>query len=234
MVGTRKATSNRRDFCDSLIQEMAQQVDYTVVSGPAYGIDIAAHKACLKHGVATLGVVGHGLEQVYPIMHRAVADKMFGNGGLVTDFVRGPQIDRTNFLRRNPLIAGLADATIIVESAEKGDSLVTADIADSYNLDVFTLPGRSCYNYSKRCNQLIRSNKASMIENLQDLKYAMGWQQNIDNPLKIQKQLFVDPDAEEQSTVDALNGQEMYIDLLRSQVKMRVGKIIVRFACPRV
>jgi len=170
-------------------------------------------------------VVAHGLEQVYPTMHRSVADKMLENGGLVTDFVSETLIDRTNFLRRNRIIAGLADATIIVESAEKGGSLVTADIADSYNRDVFALPGRSTDTYSKGCNQLIKSNKASMIENLQDLEYAMSWQQTIDRPSKIQKQLFVELNPEEQMIVDALNDHEMYIDLLSSQVKMPMGKL---------
>lgn len=225
MVGTRKATGYGRDFCDSLVQEMAQRGGYTVVSGLAYGIDIAAHKACLKHGVPTIGVVAHGLEQVYPSMHRSVADKMLENGGLVTDFVSETVIDRTNFLRRNRIIAGLADATIIVESAEKGGALVTADIADSYNRDVFALPGRSSDSYSKGCNQLIKSNKASMIENLYDLEYAMAWQQNIDKPSRIQKQLFVELNAEEQRVVDTLNGQDMYIDQLSSQVNMPVGKL---------
>lgn len=225
IVGTRKATNYGKDFCDSLIQQMAQTGGYTVVSGLAYGIDVAAHKACLKHGVPTIGVVAHGLEQVYPTMHRSVADKMLENGGLVTDFVSETTIDRTNFLRRNRIIAGLADATIIVESAEKGGSLVTADIADSYNRDVFAVPGRSTDTYSKGCNQLIKSNKASMIENLKDLEYAMSWQQNIDKPSKIQKQLFVELNAEEQIIVDTLNGQKMYIDQLSSLVKIPVGKL---------
>ncbi|WP_430973251.1 DNA-processing protein DprA [Sunxiuqinia rutila] len=225
MVGTRNATSYGRAFCEELVEAMAQRGGYTVVSGLAYGIDVAAHKACLKYEVPTLGVLAHGLERVYPSLHRSVADRMLSNGGLVTDFISEVEIERTNFLRRNRIIAGLADATIIVESAEKGGSLVTADIADSYNRDVFALPGRSTDSYSKGCNQLIKSNKALMIETLDDLEYAMAWQQAIDRPAKIQKQLFVELTAEEQQLVDVLDGQEVYIDQLCSKVKMPMGKV---------
>ncbi|WP_299580805.1 DNA-processing protein DprA [uncultured Sunxiuqinia sp.] len=225
MVGTRNATSYGRAFCEELVEAMAQRGGYTVVSGLAYGIDVAAHKACLKYEVPTLGVLAHGLERVYPSLHRSVADRMLSDGGLVTDFISEVEIERTNFLRRNRIIAGLADATIIVESAEKGGSLVTADIADSYNRDVFALPGRSTDSYSKGCNQLIKSNKALMIENLDDLEYAMGWQQAIDRPSKIQKQLFVELTAEEQQLVDVLDVQEVYIDQLCSKVKMPMGKV---------
>lgn len=225
MVGTRNATSYGRDFCDSIVQAMAERGGYTVVSGLAYGIDVAAHKACLKFGVSTFGVLGHGLDQLYPRLHRPVAEKMLESGGLVSDFISETKIDRQNFLRRNRIIAGLADAIIIVESAEKGGSLVTADIADSYNRDVFALPGRSVDLFSRGCNQLIKSHKASMIESLDDLEYAMSWQQSIDRPTKIQKQLFVDLTAEEQKIFDALGEHEVYIDQLASSVQMPMGRV---------
>lgn len=225
MVGTRNATVYGREFCDSLVQEMALRGGYCVISGLAYGIDIAAHKACLKYGIPTVGVLAHGLNQIYPSLHRSIAAKMIGNGGLVSDFISGTLIERQNFLRRNRIIAGLADATIIVESAEKGGSLVTADIADSYNRDVFAVPGRSTDQFSKGCNQLIKNNKASLIENLDDLEYAMSWQQEIDKPGRIQKQLFVALNNEEQKIVDELKEQDLYIDQLCAMVNMPMGKV---------
>ena len=225
IVGTRNATSYGREFCDSLIQEMASRGGYCVVSGLAYGIDVAAHKASLKHGVPTLGVLGHGLDMIYPNLHKQVAVKMLKDGGLVTDFVSGTSIERQNFLRRNRIVAGLTDATIIVESAEKGGALVTADIADSYNRDVFALPGRSSDPFSKGCNQLIKSQKAMMIEGIDDLEFAMGWQQSVEKPNRIQKQLFVELSNEEQTVMDELDGQELYIDQLCANVNMSMGKV---------
>ena len=225
IVGTRNATNYGRDFCDSLIREMASRGGYCVISGLAYGIDVAAHKACLKNGVPTIGVLAHGLDQVYPALHRSVAMRMLDCGGLVSDFLSETIIERQNFLRRNRIIAGLADVTIIVESAEKGGSLVTADIADSYNRDVFAVPGRSVDQFSKGCNQLIKRNKASLIETLDDLEYAMSWQQAVDKPVRIQKQLFIELNDEEQKVADALQEHELYIDQLCSMVSMPMGKV---------
>lgn len=225
IVGTRNATNYGRDFCDSLVLEMAQRGGYTVISGLAYGIDIAAHKASLKHGVPTIGVLGHGLDQVYPRLHKSVAERMLEHGGLVSDFISETKIDRQNFLQRNRIIAGLADATIIVESAEKGGALVTADIADSYNRDVFAVPGRHTDLFSRGCNWLIKSNKASMMETLDDLEYAMAWQQAVDKPTRIQKQLFVELTDQEQQVVDAMERQPLYIDQLCQRLEMPIGKV---------
>lgn len=225
IVGTRNATSYGRGFCDSLVEEMAARGGYSVISGLAYGIDVTAHKACLKHGVPTIGVLAHGLDALYPRLHRSTADKMMTNGGLVSDFLSETKIERQNFLQRNRIIAGLADATIIVESAEKGGSLVTADIADSYNRDVFALPGRNSDPFSKGCNRLIKSNKASMIESLNDLEYVMSWQQSVDRPTQIQRQLFVELTNEEQKIVDELQEHELFIDQICAVVGLPMGKV---------
>ncbi|WP_423130462.1 DNA-processing protein DprA [Gaoshiqia sp. Z1-71] len=225
IVGTRNATDYGRKMCEELVAEMAKRGAYCVVSGLAYGIDVAAHKACLKHGVPTIGVLGHGLDCVYPSLHRSTAEKMMENGSLVSDFLSRTNIDRQNFLRRNRIIAGLADATVIVESAEKGGSLVTADIAGSYNRDVFAFPGRSADNFSRGCNRLIKENKANLIESLDDLEYFMSWQQNVDKPRKIQKQLFVQLNAEEQKIVDALQSGVLYIDNLCQTVSLPMGRV---------
>jgi DNA processing protein len=169
IVGTRNATDYGKQLVNDLVQEFAQRkYEIVVVSGLAYGIDISAHKAALKYNIPTIGVVAHGLDTLYPALHKKTAEKMMDTGGLVSDFCSGSKIDPTNFIKRNRIIAGLADATIVVESAPKGGSLITADIASSYNRDVFAFPGRSGDKYSKGCNQLIRNNGATLIEDIDD------------------------------------------------------------------
>ncbi|WP_372776634.1 DNA-processing protein DprA [Mangrovibacterium sp.] len=225
IVGTRNATDYGKKVCDELISEMATRDGYAVVSGLAYGIDSAAHKASLQHGVPTWGVLAHGLDQIYPALHRSMAEKMLASGGVITDFISDTKIERQNFLRRNRIIAGLTDATIVVESAEKGGSLVTADIAGSYNRDVFAVPGRNSDNFSKGCNTLIKQNKACLIQNLDDLEYFMGWQKKARTTQKIQKQLFVTLTAEEQKVMDIMSGSPVYIDQLCQQLQMPMGRV---------
>ena len=225
VVGTRHATEYGRKFCDELIAGMSAREGYCVVSGLAYGIDIAAHKACLKHGVPTIGVLGHGLDQIYPSLHRPVAEKMLEDGGLVTDFLSHTEIERQNFLRRNRIIAGLTDAVVIVESAERGGALVTADIAWSYNRDVFAVPGRATDPYSKGCNELIRQNKASLISNLDDLEYFMSWQPEVDRPAVVQSRLFSDLTPDEQKSVASIQEKALSIDDICQQVTMPAGQV---------
>ncbi|WP_163718283.1 DNA-processing protein DprA [Mangrovibacterium lignilyticum] len=225
IVGTRNATDYGKKVCDELISEMATRNSYTVVSGLAYGIDSAAHKACLQHGVSTWGVLAHGLDRIYPSLHRSLAERMLVSGGVITDFISESSIERQNFLRRNRIIAGLTDATIVVESAEKGGALVTADIAGSYNRDVFAVPGRNSDIYSKGCNTLIKQNKACLIQNLDDLEYFMGWQNQAKSSQKIQKQLFVSLSGEEQKVMDALSESPVYIDQLCQELHMPMGKV---------
>lgn len=225
MVGTRSATDYGRRFCDELIGAMAERGGYTVVSGLAYGIDIAAHKTCLQHGVATWGVLGHGLDRIYPAEHRTVAEKMLKQGGVVTDFTSGTKVERQNFLRRNRIIAGLCDATIVVESGEKGGALVTADIAGSYNRDVFAVPGRNADTYSRGCNELIKTNKAALLENLDDLEQQMGWQAKSTSKPKIQRQLFVSLSADEQTVFDGLTDSPVFIDQFCQLLQMPMGKV---------
>ncbi|HDR51848.1 MAG TPA: DNA-protecting protein DprA, partial [Mariniphaga anaerophila] len=163
IVGTRNATDYGKTICEQLVQGFAERNHpVLVVSGLAYGIDIHAHKMALKYNVPTVGVVGHGLDKIYPSLHADTARKMLQSGGLVSDFPSGTKIDPPNFIRRNRIIAGLADATIVVESAEKGGALITADIASSYNRDVFAFPGRVDETYSRGCNRLIRLSGASL------------------------------------------------------------------------
>ena len=191
MVGTRSATSYGKEICDELIRSFSERnYRILVVSGLAYGIDVQAHKACLKYDIPTVGVFAHGLDTIYPALHASVAAKMLDNGGLLTDFISETKIDRQNFLRRNRIIAGLADATVVVESAEKGGALVTADIANSYNRDVFAFPGRSTDLYSKGCNKLIRLNEAALVECQADIEKAMNWDVKVSSNRSYQTSLF--------------------------------------------
>lgn len=231
VVGTRNATPYGKEMSDELIQNFAQKnYPMVVVSGLAYGIDVQVHKACLKHEIPTVGVFAHGLDTIYPALHAPVAARMIEKGGLLSDFASNTQIDRQNFLRRNRIIAGLADATIVVESAEKGGALVTADIANSYNRDVFAFPGRSTDPFSRGCNKLIKSNKAVLVENQLDIEKAMNWDTVSSAPKLVQTSLFVSLEPDEQKLVDLLKGGDCFIDeiTIESQLPMsRVSSLLL-------
>lgn len=176
IVGTRNATEYGRELTESLIKDLAKVIpDLLVVSGLAYGIDICAHRNALYNRLPTVAVLAHGLDRIYPSCHRNTAVEMLESGGLLTDFPSGTEPDRPNFLRRNRIVAGISDCTIVVESAEKGGSLVTADIAFSYGRDVYSFPGRVGDSHSKGCNNLIRQNKAGLITSADDLLSALCW-----------------------------------------------------------
>lgn len=226
VVGTRNATNYGREICDELIRNFSEKnYPLIVVSGLAYGIDIQAHKACLKYNVPTIGVFAHGLDKVYPAIHTQFATKMLDTGGLITDFVSQSNIDRQNFLRRNRIIAGLADATIIVESAEKGGALVTADIANSYNRDVFAFPGRSTDPFSKGCNKIIKLNEAILVENQADIEKAMNWDIKTSSPKFVQTSLFVEISPEEKKLIDLLKGADRFIDEITMETNFSMSKV---------
>lgn len=226
IVGTRNATDYGKRVCDEMIQQFSER-DYkiVVVSGLAYGIDFQAHKSALKYNIPTVGVIAHGLDRMYPSLHKDTAKKMLVNGGLVTDFISGTKIDPSNFLRRNRIISGLADATIVVESAAKGGALVTADIASSYNRDVFAFPGRAGDSYSKGCNQLIRNNGATLIDGIDDLEYFMGWENNTKEKI-IQSSLFVELNEQEEKIINLLRKEgELFIDQISAQMGLAPSKV---------
>lgn len=226
VVGTRNASNYGKEVCDELIRNLSEkEYPVLVVSGLAYGIDIQAHKACLKYNLPTVGVFAHGLDKIYPALHAPIAAKMLENGGLISDFISETVIDRQNFLRRNRIIAGLADATIIVESAEKGGALVTADIANSYNRDVFAFPGRSNDLYSRGCNKLIKFNEAILIENLADIEKAMNWDIKTINPKAVQTSLFIELTAEEQKLVDLLKGGDRFVDEITIETQLPMSRV---------
>jgi len=226
VVGTRNATNYGKELCDELIRNFSEKsYRVLVVSGLAYGIDVHAHKACLKYNVSTVGVFAHGLDTIYPSLHAAVASKMLENGGLLSDFVSETKIDRNNFLRRNRIIAGLADATVVVESAEKGGALVTADIANSYNRDVFAFPGRSSDLYSRGCNKLIKFNEAVLIENLADIEKAMNWDMKTTSAKVFQTALFMELTPEEQKLVDLLKGGDRFVDEITIETQLPMSRV---------
>ncbi|WP_419699116.1 DNA-processing protein DprA [Mucilaginibacter sp. NFX135] len=175
IVGTRNATDYGRLLCKQLIEEL-QQYNVLIVSGLALGIDVAAHKECLKNNIPTIGVLGHGLDRLYPSQNRATADKMLENGGLLSEYPSGTIPDRENFPQRNRIVAGIADATVVIEAGIKGGALITAEIANSYNRDVFAFPGRLDDKYSEGCNFLIRNHKAALLTCVADLAFSLGWE----------------------------------------------------------
>ena len=207
VVGTRNASEYGKRLCEQLIDDLKDE-NILVVSGLAYGIDVCAHRAALKFNIPTVGVMAHGLDRIYPFTHKSVAVKMQENGGLLTEFMSKTIPDRENFPRRNRIVAGMVDALIVVESAKKGGALITADIANSYNRDVFAFPGRVGDTYSEGCNFLIRTNKAAMIESAVNLKYIMGWQSDNKKNAAKQTQFFREFSENEQKVMDAFNGND--------------------------
>lgn len=225
IVGTRNATIYGKELTANLIEGLGNAgIEVLVASGLAFGIDVAAHKAALKAGCPTIGIVAHGLDKMYPPAHANIAKKMVSvNSALLTDFPSASRIDPGNFLRRNRIIAGLADCTIVVESGKKGGALITADIANSYNRDVFVFPGRIGDKYSKGCNNLIKYNKAALIENANDLIEFMGWETK---QQPVQQPLFIDLDKEEQSIIDILKQNEIVAtDFIARSIHLPVQKI---------
>jgi len=228
MVGTRNATDYGRELVDKFIGSLSGQgYDVQIVSGLAYGIDIQAHRAALRNNIPTVCVLAHGLEQVYPNLHKAIALEMCeNNGGMVSDFLSHSVIDRKNFLRRNRIIAGLADAVIVVQSARKGGALLTAELAISYNRDLFAFPGRVGDAYAEGCHFLIKSNRAGLIESVADLEYCMNWQPGKAASDVCQPRLFADLSATEQKIADLLRLEgESPIDRICHLTELPVNKV---------
>ncbi|MDR2362228.1 MAG: DNA-processing protein DprA [Prevotellaceae bacterium] len=229
IVGTRHASPYGTKWCEELLKQMPESgYSPIIVSGLAYGIDICAHRAALQYQLPTIAVMATGLDKVYPTLHLSTAMKILEEGGAwVTDFFSKTIPERINFLRRNRIIAGLSDATLVVESGAKGGALITADLAFSYNRDVLALPGRVTDDHSRGCNQLIRSNKAALVETLSDIECALNWER--DKPAK-ERQLTLFPklSADEQFIVDNLkNKTAETIDVLCRETRMPMAKLSV-------
>ena len=226
IVGTRNATGRGKELCNDIIGELGRDhPDLVIVSGLAYGIDIAAHKAALAHNLATIGVLGHGFRTMYPSVHTSTANAMIKNGGLLSDFLSDALPERNNFLKRNRIIAGLSDATLVIESGIKGGALITADIAGSYNRDVFAVPGRPDDQFSAGCNDLIRNNKASLVECAGDIEFALNWKTE-KSKLPVQTMLFSELNEKEKAVFELISKEgELPIDIICRSMGMPVYKL---------
>lgn len=219
IVGTRNHTDYGRQVCETLIEALSEE-NILVVSGLAFGIDTIAHKAALKHNLSTTAVLAHGLDRIYPHQNKSLARQMTEQGGLLTDFTSGTKPDKQNFPKRNRIVAGICDALIVIESGKKGGSLITAELANSYNKDVFAIPGRTTDSKSEGCHYLIQSNKASLITNAAELMLMMNWKQQPKKEAVLQRQLFIEMSADERILVNILQSSpSCHID----ELFMRAG-----------
>ena len=232
MVGTRQITNYGKDLCRSFVRDLKQVCpDALVVSGLAYGVDVNCHRAALEQGLETVGVLAHGLDQIYPRHHRETAKQMVDQGGLLTEYMSNTIIDKRNFVQRNRIVAGVSDAVIVVESATKGGSLITAEIAQSYNRQVWAFPGRVFDTYSSGCNMLIFKNKASLLTNAEDFCLEMGWTDDVQHQKQlsegIQQELFADDySAEEQAVLQALaRDDSKQINVLAVETNIAIGEL---------
>lgn len=225
VVGTRNMSSYGRGFCEDLMTTL-KEYQPLIVSGFAFGVDICAHLEALKNELPTVAVLAHGYGRVYPNEHKKFYQQVKESGGFLSEFTYDEQPLRENFLKRNRIVAGMSQATIVVESASKGGSLVTADIANSYNKDVFALPGRTSDIYSKGCNQLIKQHKAALITSGEDLIEQLGWKKTTVNEAKVvQPQLFVELDGGEKEIYDLLAVNAMHADELARASNIPIYKV---------
>ena len=227
IVGSRNATGYGKSFIANLMAEM-KNLDFIVISGLAYGIDVAAHKAALENNIPTIGVMASGVDIIYPSIHKKYATEMIEQGGLVSEYPIGTSPDPGQFPARNRIIAGLADATLVVEAAEKGGALITADLASGYDREVFALPGDVNHVTSQGCNNLIKRNIAQMITSAEDLSYYLQWEANgtlatESTPVLVSEEFT----SEEWSIISTLqsNGKEMHIDELSWRSQTQISKL---------
>lgn len=222
-VGTRSATESGKQICEDIISDLSRQIEnFVIVSGLAYGIDICAHKKSLDLSIPTIGILGHGLDRIYPSVHRSVAAKMVLQGGLLTEFLNGTNPDKQNFVQRNRIIAGLSDAVVVVESAQKGGALITAELANDYNRDIFAVPGRINDEFSAGSNLLIKQNKATLIESASDLIRFMNWETSNTETKALQCSLFDDLTEDEGEIIEILRQNSNGIDM--NELVLRLQK----------
>lgn len=224
IVGTRQATEYGKTMTNRIVEQLSGD-DILVVSGLAYGIDTEAHKSSVNHQVPTVGVLGHGLNLIYPSSNRTLAQQMIQSGGaLITEFNSTTKISPSLFPARNRIIAALSDATIVVEASEKGGALITANIAHGYHRDVFAVPGKVTDTYSKGCNNLISQNKAILLQSAEDLYYEMGWK-GCQTKKSTQQELFPQLTTDEQLIVEILQKEEQTIDGIVNKTNLSQPKI---------
>lgn len=224
IVGTRYLTPRSREWLESFVEELIPWHVH-IISGLAYGTDAVAHRSAVRYGIPTVGVLAHGLDRLYPSEHRSLSQQMLMNGGLLTEYPSRTRPMRDNFPARNRIVAGLCDAVLVVESAERGGALITAEFANEYNRDVFAVPGRPEDHYSRGCNGLIRSHKAYLIESAQQLADAMNWQ-TATAPKSVQLHVFPQLSDSQQQIVEALRAAgRQQLDELAWRLKMPVSRL---------
>ncbi len=216
IVGTRHNSDYGRALTEQLVEGL-QSLNVLVLSGLAYGIDAIAHKAAVHNNLSTVGVLAHGLHTIYPPAHEPLAKQMLHNGGLLTEFGKDTAPDRHNFPRRNRVVAGMADCTVVVETAVKGGSMITAELANGYNRDVFAYPGKTTDSRSTGCNHLIKNNKAILLTGPDDLVEQMGWVNKKKQP-KVQRQLFL----------SLTPGQQLLVDILKEKDSLHVDELFLK------
>ncbi|MBL7722832.1 MAG: DNA-protecting protein DprA [Chitinophagaceae bacterium] len=218
IIGTRSHTDYAKQVTEKLVKKLSS-LNVTVVSGLAYGVDAIAHKAALKNNLPTIGVLAHGLDQIYPSEHTSLArDIVKNNGGLLTEFRSNTKPDKHNFPTRNRIVAGMSDVTIVIETGLKGGSMITTELANSYNKDVFALPGKVTDPKSAGCNYLIKNNKAMLLTDAQEIIEIMGWEEKKKSDSKKQRELFIELSQEEKLIVDILKQKEsVHIDDINNQ-----------------
>ena len=229
IVGTRRVTEYGKDICNAFVADLARMLPgVLIVSGLAYGVDVCAHRAALKAGLPTIGVLAHGLNRMYPSSHRTVAKDMLANGGLLTEYMSGTEPFKQNFLQRNRIVAGLADATVVIESPSTGGSLVTASIAQSYMRDCFAFPGRVNDQFSMGCNELIAHNKAALVTSAYDFVEAMNWGAAVKNAEPREAELFPELQPMEQILLDLLreNSNGMQLNSIVVALDIPVGRVM--------
>ncbi len=227
IVGTRNITDNGRKICTEIVEDISEKLsDVTIVSGLAYGVDICSHKVAIENNLPNIGVLGHGLDRIYPAIHRSIAEKVMANGGLLSEYISQTNPDRQNFVKRNRIIAGLCDAVIIIESDKKGGSLITAEYANNYNRDVFAIPGRVNDTFSTGCNNLIKYNKAGLITSTDDLIRAMNWEEkehSVQNKKEeVQLSLFENLTTEEQIILSELRKEPNGVNVNELSITLNI------------
>jgi DNA processing protein len=225
IVGTRNNTDYGKEVTEKLIDEFSNH-DILIISGLAYGVDSIAHKLAMKNNLKTVGVLAHSLDRIYPATHTSLAKEMVEYGGLLTEFISGTKPDKQNFPKRNRIVAGMADATIVIETSIKGGSMITAEIANSYNKDVFAIPGKVTDTKSEGCNFLIKANKAMLITNAEDVIEQMQWTSTKKAKPKVQRELFIELTPDEQVIIKILKEQAaVHIDELYLKSSLSSSKV---------
>jgi len=224
IVGTRKPTQYGKSNCEKIVDGL-KSYSPLIISGLAYGIDSTAHRKSVECNIPNIGVLGHGMDRIYPAANRKLSNKMLENGGLLTEFMSGVGPEREHFPMRNRIIAAMSDVVIVVESAKKGGSIITALFANNYNKDVFAIPGRTDDEYSEGCNDLIKQNKAHLLQSVADIAYIMRWEEEVDRS-PIQATLLLDLEAEEQMIYDLLKEEKsLHIDMISQKLKVPQSKL---------